>query len=162
MERHTRQRQAVVDALARSGQALSPQDLLVQARSAVPRLNLSTVYRQIKGLQDAGQIVRVELPWQPARFESAAREHAARPSAHRHDRHDDPAAPRAAQAAGPFDETLQQLHHHHFHCTQCDRVYPIHACPGPMNDLAPPGFEVQHHDLTLRGRCASCVAGVSA
>jgi Fur family ferric uptake transcriptional regulator len=156
MERHTRQRQAVVDALARSGQALSPQDLLVQAKSAVPSLNLSTVYRQIKGLQDAGQIVRVELPGQPARFEMAARDLAATPSGHRHDAH---SAPQAAPAS---DEALQHLHHHHFHCIQCDRVYPIHACPGPMNDLAPPGFEVQHHDLTLRGRCASCVAGAAA
>lgn len=155
MERHTRQRQAVVDALARSGQALSPQDLLAQAKSTVPTLNLSTVYRQIRGLQDAGRITRVELPGQPARFEMADRQESAVPeAAHRHPVH---ALPHAAQAA---DEAAR--HHHHFHCVECDRVYPIHACPGPMNDLAPPGFEVQHHDLTLRGRCASCVAGAAA
>ena len=154
MERLTRQRQALVDVLVRSGQALSPHDLLEQAKAAVPSLNLSTVYRQIKGLQDAGQIVRVELPGQPPRFEIAAGRccataghgHAASPTP-RHDR-----APHAVA-------TSQPQHHHHFHCTGCDRVYPIHACPGPMNDLAPPGFEVQHHDLTLRGRCADCVAG---
>lgn len=160
MERHTRQRQAVVDALARSGQALSPQDLLVRAKSAVPTLNLSTVYRQIKGLQDAGQIVRVELPGQPPRFEMAARDEPAAPAAHRHR---DPAVSHAAQpeqTAHASDDASR--HHHHFHCIECDRVYPIHACPGSMNDLAPPGFEVQHHDLTLRGRCASCVAGASA
>lgn len=157
MERHTRQRQAVVDALARSGQALSPQDLLVRAKSAVPTLNLSTVYRQIKGLQDAGQIVRVELPGQPARFEMAARDEPASPAVHRHAAH---AVVQAAHSVHAPDEASR--HHHHFHCIECDRVYPIHACPGPMNDLAPPGFEVQHHDLTLRGRCASCVAGASA
>lgn len=156
MERHTRQRQAVLDALARSGRALSPQDLLAEARSAVPSLNLSTVYRQIKSLQDARQIVRVELPGQPARFEIAARDDGAVPSAHRHERD---ATPHNASAS---DDALAHLHHHHFHCVQCDRVYPIHACPGPMNDLAPPGFEVQHHDLTLRGRCASCVTGAFA
>lgn len=154
MERHTRQRQAVVDALVRSGQALSPQDLLAEAKSAVPSLNLSTVYRQIRGLQDAGQIVRVELPGQPARFEIAACDHEAHTTVHRHD-------VAAASHAAPAADGASQ-HHHHFHCVQCDRVYPIHACPGPMNDLAPPGFEVQHHDLTLRGRCASCVAGASA
>ncbi|MFM9915082.1 MAG: Fur family transcriptional regulator [Rhizobacter sp.] len=151
MERHTRQRQAVVDALARSGQALSPQDLLLRAKSAVPTLNLSTVYRQIKGLQDAGQIVRVELPGQPPRFEMASRGEPAAPAVHRHEIH-----------AVEHASVVPSLHHHHFHCVQCDRVYPIHACPGPMNNLAPPGFEVQHHDLTLRGRCASCVAGASA
>lgn len=157
MERHTRQRQAVVDALARSGQALSPQDLLVRAKSAVPTLNLSTVYRQIKGLQDAGQIVRVELPGQPARFEMAARDEPASPAAQRHAVD---AVATAAHVVHAPDEASR--HHHHFHCIECDRVYPIHACPGPMNHLAPPGFEVQHHDLTLRGRCASCVAGASA
>lgn len=152
MERHTRQRQAVLDALVRSGQALSPQDLLGQAKSAVPSLNLSTVYRQIKGLQDAGQIVRVELPGQPPRFEMASRGEATAP--HRH------AAHLVADQGHAPDEASR--HHHHFHCVECDRVYPIHACPGPMNDLAPPGFEVQRHDLTLRGRCASCVAGAPA
>lgn len=156
MHRHTRQRQAVVDALARSGQALSPQDLLAQARSAVPSLNLSTVYRQIKGLQDVGQIVRVELPGQPPRFEMAASEAAPARATRRHD------TDAAAQHRHAPDAASSQQHHHHFHCTACDRVYPIHACPGPMDDLAPPGFEVQHHDLTLRGRCASCVVEASA
>ena len=156
MERHTRQRQAVVDALAQSGQALSPQDLLEQAKAAVPRLNLSTVYRQIKGLQDAGQIVRVELPGQPPRFEIAASAKALAAAVHEHGVHET-----AHHAHAPHADMAPQ-HHHHFHCTACDRVYPIHACPGPMNNLAPPGFEVQHHDLTLRGRCASCVNGVAA
>lgn len=156
MERHTRQRQAVVDALARSGQALSPHELLEHAKTAVPSLNLSTVYRQIRGLQDAGQIVRVELPGQPPRFEMAAGAKApvaevSGDASHARRHHDH--APDAGSAA---------QHHHHFHCTACDRVFPIHACPGSMSDLAPPGFEVQHHDLTLRGRCASCVSGASA
>ena len=156
MERHTRQRQAVVDALAKSGQALSPHDLLEQAKAAVPSLNLSTVYRQIKGLQDAGQIVRVELPGQPPRFEMAANEKALAPALDEHGAHETEHHAPAVHA-----DTAPQ-HHHHFHCTACDRVYPIHACPGSMNDLAPPGFEVHHHDLTLRGRCARCVTGVPA
>jgi Fur family ferric uptake transcriptional regulator len=162
MERHTRQRQAVVDALACSGQALSPHELLEHAKAAVPSLNLSTVYRQIKGLQDAGQIVRVELPGQPPRFEMATGARAPATlapgeasQAARHHTH----APDADAAAPSHHE---QHHHHHFHCTACDRVFPIHACPGSMSDLAPPGFEVQHHDLTLRGRCASCVNGAPA
>lgn len=156
MERHTRQHQAVVDALACSGQALSPHELLERAKTAVPSLNLSTVYRQIKGLQDAGQIVRVELPGQPPRFEIATSEKAPMNVAYEHAAHATQHATHAKHA------DAASHHHHHFHCTDCDRVYPIHACPGPMNDLAPPGFEVQHHDLTLRGRCANCVNGASA
>ena len=149
MERHTRQRQSLLDALAQSGQALSPPDLLALAKPAVPSLNLSTVYRQIKGLLDAGRLVRVELPGQPARYEMAPSLEA---QAHGHAT----AAPHAHSA-----HAVPQ-HHHHFHCVQCDRVYPIHACPGPMNHLAPAGFEVQHHDLTLRGLCAACVSGAAA
>ena len=130
MERHTRQRQAVLDALVRSGQALSPQDLLGQAKSAVPSLNLSTVYRQLRTLHDEAQVVRVDLPGQAARFEAPCAER----SAHAHEHH----------------------HHHHFHCTVCDRVFPIHGCPSGIDRLAPAGFRVEQHELTLRGRCADC------
>jgi Fur family transcriptional regulator, ferric uptake regulator len=48
-------------------------------------------------------------------------------------------------------------HHHHFHCVECDRVFDVHGCPGSMRDLAPPGFEIERHDLTLYGRCQECV-----
>ena len=160
MERHTKQRQAVLDALARSGQALSPPDLLTQARASVPSLNLSTVYRQIKGLQDAGRVVRVELPGQPARFEMAVSSETPSPAGAR--RAIEAAATAAHSHHHPGAAAHDGQHHHHFHCVQCDRVYPIHACPGSMGDLAPPGFEVQHHDLTLRGRCATCVGGAPA
>jgi Fur family ferric uptake transcriptional regulator len=154
MERLTRQRRAVVDALAHSGQALSPPDLHAMAQSSVPSLNLSTVYRQIRALEDSGEIVRVELPGQPARFEIASR---VAPLPHAtHHVHSHSSRSRGARQAPP-----EPAHHHHFHCVDCDRVYPIHACPGPMQDLAPPGFEVQRHDLTLRGRCAECAAGAA-
>lgn len=135
MERHTHQRQAVTDVLEQSGQALRPLEILARAQALAPSLNLSTVYRQIKTLSDAQQIVRVELPGQPARFEALCQQ------AH------------AAKA---------DHHHHHFHCSDCDRVYPIHACPGKMGHLAPPGFEVLRHDLTLHGRCAACATGRQA
>jgi len=132
MERHTHQRQAVTAALEQSGQALSPSQILAWAQAEAPSLNLSTVYRQVKALQDQHQVVKVELPGQAARFEALCRDaHAARPG----------------------------HHHHYFHCNDCDGVYPIHACPGDMGHLAPSGFEVSSHDLTLRGRCASCVSG---
>jgi Fur family ferric uptake transcriptional regulator len=157
MERLTRQRRAVIDALVRSGQALSPPDLQAMAKSSVPTLNLSTVYRQIRALEDIGKIVRVELPGQPARFEMAHRGVAEPHARHRSRHHSSSTSKRSAGIAAP-----EPAHHHHFHCVECDRVYPIHACPGPMQDLAPPGFEVQRHDLTLRGRCADCATGAVA
>ncbi len=47
-------------------------------------------------------------------------------------------------------------HHHHFKCVDCDNVFDLHSCPGNMEKLLPPGFELIDHDITLFGRCASC------
>ncbi|MDQ6685334.1 MAG: transcriptional repressor [Pseudomonadota bacterium] len=126
MERNSRQRSAMLEALAASKRALTPPELCEMAQVEVPSLNLSTVYRRLKDLVDDGEVLRVELPGQPTRFERA------------------------------FDDAVRDVHHHHFHCNACDRVYPIHACPGPMKNLAPRGFRVEGHEIMLHGRCASC------
>jgi Fur family ferric uptake transcriptional regulator len=47
-------------------------------------------------------------------------------------------------------------HHHHFCCQVCKRVFDVHACPGDLSKLVPPGFRLQRHDLTLYGKCADC------
>ncbi len=47
-------------------------------------------------------------------------------------------------------------HHHHFQCTSCQRVFDVHDCPGDLKRLAPQGFSVERHELTLYGRCADC------
>lgn len=56
----------------------------------------------------------------------------------------------------PRYEPVQQEHHHHFQCTTCKRVFDVHACPGDLAALAPRGFTVEHHELTLYGRCDQC------
>lgn len=53
-------------------------------------------------------------------------------------------------------EVAGHKHHHHFHCRDCDRVFDVHECPGNMKDLAPRGFIVEDHELTLYGRCSDC------
>ena len=53
-------------------------------------------------------------------------------------------------------EMTESAHHHHFQCTQCRRVFDIPGCPGDLRRLAPRGFKVEHHDVTLYGRCAAC------
>ena len=53
-------------------------------------------------------------------------------------------------------EPARQAHHHHFQCTRCQRVFDVHRCPGDMAQLAPPGFLVERHDLTLYGCCQDC------
>jgi Fur family ferric uptake transcriptional regulator len=56
----------------------------------------------------------------------------------------------------PRYELADSAHHHHFQCKACSRVYDIPGCPGDMRRLAPRGFTVEHHDVTLYGRCAAC------
>ena len=128
MERNTRQRQAVLEAIDHAGRALTPSEILALAQTSVASLNLSTIYRHLNALQDDARIVKVMLPGQAARFEAAC-------------------------AGGHRDASH---HHHHFHCSACDRVFALHACPGSMQDLAPAGFVVQAHEITLRGLCAEC------
>jgi Fur family ferric uptake transcriptional regulator len=44
-------------------------------------------------------------------------------------------------------------HRHHFQCDDCGRVFSLDGCPGNLERLAPPGFDVLRHELTLFGRC---------
>ena len=131
MERNTRQRQAVLDVIDHAGRALTPSEILALAQASVASLNLSTIYRNLSALQDDERIVKVMLPGQATRFEAACGDAHAGASHH---------------------------HHHHFHCNACDRVYTLHGCPGSMKDLAPKGFVVDTHEVTLHGLCAECAA----
>ena len=47
-------------------------------------------------------------------------------------------------------------HHHHFRCDACQRVFDVHQCPGDLAGLAPPGFAVSRHEITLYGLCSDC------
>lgn len=126
MERSTRQRAAIRAAIDASVRPLSPQEVLEVAQAEVPALGIATVYRNLKLLVDAQEIVVVTLPGESPRYEST--------------KHD---------------------HHHHFQCTDCKRVFDVHGCPGDMARLAPKGFSVERHELTLYGRCAECRSGRS-
>ena len=56
-------------------------------------------------------------------------------------------------------EPTDRGHHHHFLCRECDEVFDIHGCAEGLADLAPPGFELQEHEITLYGQCSNCKAG---
>lgn len=53
-------------------------------------------------------------------------------------------------------ERAGKSHHHHFQCSYCTRVFDVPGCPGQVQKLAPKGFSVERHDLTLYGRCPDC------
>lgn len=122
MERNTRQRAAILDAISRAGRPLLPKEILQSAQRALPGLGIATVYRNLKALLADAQLKVVELPGENPRFEMSG-----------------------------------GRHHHHFQCTRCQRVFDVDACPGDLSGLAPPGFSVEDHDLTLYGRCKECV-----
>lgn len=74
-ERTTRQRKAIEDALRGSVQPMTPEELLSLAQASVPRLGIATVYRAIKDMRDAGEVVAVEVPGHPTCYETAHRGH---------------------------------------------------------------------------------------
>jgi len=59
-------------------------------------------------------------------------------------------------------ELAQRGHHHHFRCDACQRVFDVHQCPGDLAGLAPPGFSVSRHEITLYGRCSDCQPAAKA
>lgn len=75
MERMTRQHQAIYDVIVAAGRPLLAQEVFTLAANVVPRLSLATVYRNLKTLQDAGDIRTVVLPGQNPRYELASRSH---------------------------------------------------------------------------------------
>jgi len=123
MERNTRQRGAIRDAIAQADRPLLPQEVLEAARHDVPGLGIATVYRNLKVLLEEGKLQAVTLPGENQRF-----------------------------------ELVGHQHHHHFQCRRCQRVFDVHACPGDLSRLAPQGFTVEDHELTLYGRCKGCLA----
>ncbi len=121
MERRTRQRAALKEAIEQAARPLTPQEILAEAQDAVPGLGIATVYRNIKALMSEGWLHKVEMPGGVDRYERAGLHH-----------------------------------HHHFHCQECDRVFDVEGCPGNVESLAPPGFQVASHEIVLYGRCATC------
>ena len=59
----------------------------------------------------------------------------------------------------PRYERAGKSHHHHFLCRRCGRLFEVEGCPGNLSALAPRGFTLESHDLTLLGLCDVC--GVS-
>lgn len=47
-------------------------------------------------------------------------------------------------------------HHHHFKCIKCGDVFDLYCCPGNLERLLPPNFELHSHDITLFGKCSRC------
>lgn len=56
----------------------------------------------------------------------------------------------------PRYERSGKPHHHHFLCNICGRAFEIPGCAELLDNLVPPGFMLEGHDLLLNGRCDDC------
>ncbi|MSO44451.1 MAG: transcriptional repressor [Thermoleophilia bacterium] len=121
-------RTAVVDLLARQDCCLSAQEIHAALGRNGCHPAMASVYRALDTLTDLGLVHKVDLGGSVARFE--------------------PAHPDGD-------------HHHHAVCRECGTVVPINdsdverAIHGFADRLS---FDVESHDITLRGRCARCTA----
>lgn len=75
MERQTRQRDSIRQALEEAGRPLSISEVLALAKGRVSGLGVATVYRTLKALTRDGQVVQVEMPGEPPRYEIAGKDH---------------------------------------------------------------------------------------
>lgn len=55
-------------------------------------------------------------------------------------------------------ELAGKQHHHHFHCRSCDRVFELPSCVDDFSSVAPQGFRLEDHEVTLYGLCSTCCA----
>jgi len=75
MIRQTRQRAAIERALREAGRPLSPSEIHVLAKRILPHIGLRTVYRQITDMVAEQQLVGIDYPGQPLRYELTHGEH---------------------------------------------------------------------------------------
>ncbi|QOI99347.1 MAG: transcriptional repressor [Phycisphaeraceae bacterium] len=75
MVRQTKQRSAIRSAILAAAGPLSAQEILHLAKRKVQGLGLATVYRSVKSMVDQGELVPVEVPGEPPRYEAAGKEH---------------------------------------------------------------------------------------
>lgn len=75
MERQTRQRNAIRGVIADAGRPLTPLEIYESAGREVEGIGMATVYRSIKGLLAAKEIVAVDMPGEPPRYESSGKGH---------------------------------------------------------------------------------------
>src|SRR5208283_4068293 len=75
MIRATKQRATIREVLIKSGRPLSVAEVFGLARNQMPGMGMATVYRNLKSLQEDGEVTQVELPGQPSRWEIMPIEH---------------------------------------------------------------------------------------
>jgi Fur family ferric uptake transcriptional regulator len=53
-------------------------------------------------------------------------------------------------------EMVGKVHHHHFLCDTCNRMFEVYGCPEDIGRLLPKGYTLEQHDILLQGQCVDC------
>ena len=75
MDRSTRQKRAIGAVLRNHRNPLTAMEIQELALKEVPSIGIATVYRSLKSLASDGQVVSVEIPGEPPRYERADKGH---------------------------------------------------------------------------------------
>ncbi|MAK27046.1 MAG: transcriptional repressor [Opitutae bacterium] len=71
MKRNTKQGQVVLEVIRNAGRPLTPREVHKRASDRIPQLGIATTYRHLKSLTQSHQVVGVDYPGQPPRYEWA-------------------------------------------------------------------------------------------
>ena len=71
MKRHTKQGEVVLEVIRSAVRPLTPLEIHQRAIHKIPRLGIATTYRHLKALSESNQVVGVDYPGQPPRYEWA-------------------------------------------------------------------------------------------
>ena len=72
-ERKTKQRGAIREVFEKASRPLRPDEVHELAKDEAPSVGISTIYRTIKGLVKDGEIIPVEVPGEPPRYEASGK-----------------------------------------------------------------------------------------
>lgn len=65
----TQQRRIILDVIRKSKRHMTAEQIYLQAKQILPSIAMGTVYRNLGLMASAGEVLRIEMPGQPDRFD---------------------------------------------------------------------------------------------
>lgn len=75
MKRTTKQRSAILSTIKKTGAPLSVEEIFNSVLPEIPKINLSTIYRNLKTLIEEKAVKAVEIPGELPRYEMVQEKH---------------------------------------------------------------------------------------